>query len=61
MRPKLLLLIERCIEEGARRGYSRAHKHTDQPSKAVMLSAIQDAIMAEFYDWFDFDLDQPQI
>jgi hypothetical protein len=31
MKPKVLPLIESCIETGVRLGYNRAHKHVENP------------------------------
>jgi hypothetical protein len=55
MEAKKRLLLERCIEDGAKRGYTRAFKHTDNPSEAGILSAIDDAIWLEIDTYFDFE------
>ena len=54
MKPKILPLLEQCIEHGVRRGYSRAFKHVEAPSKEAICENIETAVMAELYDWFDF-------
>jgi hypothetical protein len=48
-------LLERCIEEGLRDGYRRAHKHVDKPSEIGMKCAIEDAIWLHIDEFFEFD------
>jgi len=54
MKAKLRVILERCIEDGAKRGYIRAFKHTDSPSEAGILQSIEDAIWLEIDSFFDF-------
>lgn len=54
MKPKMYLLVEHCVEVGALRGYRRAHKHIEKPSENVLLDNIQNCIMEEFCEWFEF-------
>jgi len=55
MKPRLLPLLERCIETGIDLGYNRAHKHTDAPAQHQIGQAIYDAIMNELFENFDFE------
>lgn len=55
MRAKTRLLLERCIEDGVKRGYVRAFKHTDSPSEAGILQSIEDAVWLEIDEYFDFE------
>ena len=55
MKVNMRLLLERCIEDGVARGYRRAHKHTDEPTEAHILSQIHDAIWLEIDEYFDFE------
>lgn len=55
MRPKTFQLLERCVEYGVGRGYTRAHKHTDSPTEDQIKEQIQSCIMDEICEWFDFD------
>lgn len=55
MKPKLLPLLERCIEDGVTRGYNRSYKHTDEPSDVYMQQMIISCVMEEIHEWFDFD------
>lgn len=55
MKPKVLPLIEQCIETGALLGYNRAHKHVESPSAESVIDCITTEIMNEIYDHFDFD------
>ena len=55
MRPKFYALLQACIEDGLDRGYSRAHKHTDNPTPLALKESQFDAIMLELNEWFDFE------
>jgi hypothetical protein len=55
VRPKLLLVLEECIERGVRRGYSRAHKYVENPDENAIFESIENCIMSEIYEWFDFE------
>jgi len=48
-------LLQQCIENGIRRGYHRIHKHSiGAVPEEHIFSAIEEAIMGELYEWFDF-------
>jgi hypothetical protein len=55
MQPKIRVILEKAIEEGARHGYARAYKHNDDPSDGAVIEAIGDAVMDAIYDYFTFD------
>ena len=55
MRPKFRVILEMAIEEGVRRGYSRAFKHVENPSEGAIIEHIEDAVMGSIYEYFDFD------
>jgi hypothetical protein len=55
MKPNAYLLLIRCIEDGIRLGYNRAHKHTDTPSEQTLKNEIENAITNEICEWFTFD------
>lgn len=55
MKAKSYVIIERAIEEGYRRGWNRAYKHTDNPSPEQIEIAIKEAIMGEICEVFAFD------
>jgi len=38
-------VISRAVEEGIEYGWNRAHKHTDKPSKDLILTEMENAIM----------------
>lgn len=40
-------VIADAVDRGLDNGYRRAHKHADDPSKAVVKQAIYDAVMSE--------------
>ena len=48
-------LLERCIEEGLRDGYRRAHKHVDQPTENGMRETMWDAIWLHIDEYFEFE------
>ena len=55
MKPKFRVILEQAINEGIRRGYSRAHKHVDNPTEGAIIENIEDAVMSSIYEYFDFD------
>lgn len=55
MRPNVYKLIERCVEDGVSYGYTRAHKHEDNPSQAHIEDQIIQAVMNEICEWFDLN------
>ena len=55
MKPKILPVLEMCIENGLAYGYRRAFKHTDNPTEEQITNQIRESIMHELYEWFDFD------
>ena len=55
MKPKILPVLEMCIENGLSYGYRRAFKHNDDPTEDQITQAIKDAVMHEIYEWFDME------
>jgi hypothetical protein len=55
MRAKTYVILCRCIEQGIERGYDRAHKHTDTPDENALKKSIEDNILLELDEVFDFD------
>ena len=55
MKPKMRVILEMAIEQGVRRGYARAYKHTDDPSDEAVISTIGDCTMEAIYETFSFD------
>ena len=55
MKPKILPVLEMCIENGLTIGYRRAFKHTDNPTEEQITNQIRESIMNELYEWFDFE------
>ena len=58
MKPKFRVILEQAIEEGVRRGYSRAHKHVENPSEGAIIESIEDHVMSSIYEYFDFEENQ---
>lgn len=54
MKPKFRVLLEMAIDEGVRSGYYRAHKHVEDPSPDAIIETIQEAVMSQMYEYFDF-------
>lgn len=55
MKPKLLRVLEQCIDTGVNIGWNRSHKHTDTPSEEQIKDSIITAIENELFEWFDFE------
>ena len=55
MRPKFRVILNQAIEEGVRRGYHKAYKHTDAPTDEAVINTIEDCVMGALYEYFDFD------
>lgn len=55
MKPKVRTILEMAIEEGARIGYRRAHKHMDEPDESLVVSTIENEIMNVIDIYFDFE------
>ena len=54
MKPKFRVILEQAIEEGVRRGYHRAHKHVENPTEGAIIEQIEDAVMSQIYEYFEF-------
>ena len=59
MTPKTLKLLEQCIEIGVEIGLHRAHKHTSTPDREQIQQSIEDAILHEVHEWFQFNEEMP--
>jgi hypothetical protein len=57
MKPKFRVILERAIGEGVRYGYSRAHKHVENPSEGSIIMNIEEQVMSSIYEYFDFEDD----
>ena len=55
MRPKFRIILEQAIQEGVRRGYSRAYKHIDNPSEGAIVENIEEQVMSSIYEYFTFN------
>ena len=55
MKPKIRVILELAIEQGVRRGYSRAHKHVENPAEGAIIDQIEEAVMSQIYEYFTFD------
>ena len=55
MKPKIRVILEMAIEEGVRRGYSRAHKHVENPTEGAIIDSICGNVMDCIYEWFEFE------
>jgi archaeosine-15-forming tRNA-guanine transglycosylase len=58
MKPKFRVILEQAIEEGVRRGYSRAFKYIDNPTEGAIIEAVEDAVMSSIYEYFNFEEDE---
>ena len=55
MKPKILPVLEMCIDNGLSYGYRRAFKHDDNPTEEFITNTIKESIMLELYEWFDME------
>ena len=55
MKAKMRVILEMAVEEGVRRGYSRAYKHVENPTEGAIIEQIEDAVMSQIYEYFTFD------
>ena len=55
MKPKFRVILEMAIEEGVRRGYSRAFKYNDSPTEGSILQSLEEHVMSSIYEYFDFE------
>jgi len=55
MRPKIRPLLEMCINEGALRGYRRAHKHVENPTEGAIIDNVVEQVMNSLDEYFDFE------
>jgi hypothetical protein len=51
---KLYPLVVECIERAIDYGWNRAHKHVDDPTEEMIKIAINDAILNDLCETFDF-------
>lgn len=58
LRPKTWVVLETAIEEGVSRGFSRAHKHNDNPSEEDYRRHVQECVLSAICDWFHVDNEQ---
>lgn len=55
MKPNLYRIVTECVEVGARRGVNRAFKYTDSPDMETIINNVDQAIMGELCEWFNFE------
>ena len=44
-----------AVEQGVKRGYSRAFKHNENPSKEVICDYIEEQVIESLHEYFTFD------
>jgi hypothetical protein len=55
MKPNIRTILTQAIERGIDYGYSRAHKHTDEPHPSKIIESIEIEIWNEIDEMFDFE------
>jgi len=55
MKPKMYNLVRECVSNGLIIGWNRAHKHDDNPTMDYIMRCLEEGIMYEFHEIFDFD------
>jgi hypothetical protein len=58
MRVKAYDVLTRAVEEGVAHGWTRAHKHLEDPSPDVIEAAMVDAVTSAICEVFEFPTDQ---
>ena len=54
MKVKTLVILERAIEEGVRRGYRRAFKHVENPNEGSVTAHLEQCVMEQIHEYFTF-------
>lgn len=55
MKPKTRIILGLAIEQGVKRGYIHAFKHTDSPTEEHILYIIDKCVMEAVDEYFSFD------
>ena len=55
MKSNIRTILAKAIEQGIEYGWSRAHKHTDEPHPSKICEAIEIEIWNEIDEMFDFE------
>jgi hypothetical protein len=55
MKPKFVAVLDEALSRGINYGIHRAYKYNDNPSTQDLENQIHQAVMNEFYEWFDFE------
>jgi DNA polymerase III alpha subunit (gram-positive type) len=55
MKPRMMPVLEQCIENGVRLGWNRAHKNHDAPLPEYIQDCIEQSIWSELHEWFQFE------
>ena len=55
MKPKFRVILEQAINEGVLRGYRRAHKHIENPTELMICDHIEQCVMEQIHEYFDFE------
>ena len=58
MKPREYRLFAECLENGLRRGYRRAFKHTESPTEEQLLESLHTNVLGEVSEWFAFAPDE---
>ena len=55
MKAKEYKILVDCVERGIEYGMSRAYKHTDNPTMDHIISQLNDGVLNEICEHFQFD------
>jgi hypothetical protein len=55
MKPNIYAILTRAIDEGITRGVNRAYKHTDNPDRDTIMTAVYDAVIGDICEVFEFE------
>lgn len=59
LKPKSYPILLQAVEEGVLHGYSRAHKHVDNPNEVLIVDSIVEHTVQSILEWFDIEQENP--
>jgi len=54
MRVKFRVILDQAISEVVKIGYRRAFKHNEDPSEEIICETIEECVMSQIYEYFEF-------
>jgi len=54
VKAKEYAVLEMAVEQGVRLGWTHAHKHVESPMPEQVQAQIEQDVLGEICEWFDF-------